>query len=169
MCRILVVYEPDSLERASSVVEAVEKGARETGAEVRVAPLGAAGVRDIEWADALALGVEGRGFGLPREAKRWMDALGFSGWRAFRDKAGCVFPTTARAGTETDAACRMLARILRTRGMEACTPQDLGVGDALDTPGTESSCDGFGEALGASFAARNGAAAPVQEARSRAS
>ncbi|MDZ7749222.1 MAG: hypothetical protein U5K43_10630 [Halofilum sp. (in: g-proteobacteria)] len=91
MCRILLLYETDAPSGSSAVAGAVARGAEAAGAEVRLRPLAEAGLQDIAWADALALGIEGRGATLPVEAKRWLDGLGFSGWRAFRDKPGCVF------------------------------------------------------------------------------
>lgn len=149
MCKILVIYETDTRAGVPGVVRAVARAASDAGAEVLLRPLDEAGLRDVHWADALALGIEGRGATLPRAAKRWLDALGFSGWRAFHGKSGCVFATaTAEMANpgDTAAACRMVARILGARGMEAVTPAELEA--APPTRGAE------GAALGHALAIR---------------
>lgn len=125
MCRILVVFEEynerGSVPGSASAVAACAEG---DGAEVRLRALEAAGLRDIAWADALAFGIDGRRARLPPEIKRWLDALGFGSWHDLRDKAGCVFATQGR-GSDAATSCRMVARILRSRGMETVTAAEL--------------------------------------------
>jgi len=126
---MLILYETDAIGRPPSVAEHVAEGARSAGADVRMAPLAEAGLEDVRWADALAVGASGEGATLPREAKRWMDALGFSGWRVLRGKRGCVFPTRRPGGADTASACRMLARILAARGMATAGASDMSIAD----------------------------------------
>jgi hypothetical protein len=86
---------------------------------------------DVRWADSLALGIEGLEDGVPRAAKVWLDTLGFSGWRAFRNKRGCVFATRFLEEDHTHRACRVLASRLSARGMDPSTPQDLGLRETV--------------------------------------
>lgn len=143
MCKTLVVFEYNDrggVPEAALVVAACAEG---HGAEVRLRALEAAGLRDISWADALAFGIDGRGARLPAEAKHWLDALGFGGWRHLRDKVGCVFATRGR-GSDSAAVCGLAARIFRSRGMETVTPAELGV--------PEPPHDDDGTAVGDTFA-----------------
>lgn len=126
MCKILVVFEYNERGCVPEAAAAVAKCAESDGLEVRLRALEAAGLRDIAWADALAFGIDGREACLPVETKRWLDALGFSGWRHLRDKAGCVFATRGR-GSDSAKACRVVAQTFRSRGMETVTPAELGV------------------------------------------
>jgi multimeric flavodoxin WrbA len=100
-------------------------------------------VEDIMWADALAFGINCHGSLLHFEIKHWLDALGFNGWRHLRDKVGCVFATQGQ-GNEKAEACRMVARLFRSRGMETVTPAELGV--------SEPPHDDDGTAIGQTFA-----------------
>lgn len=152
MCTLLVVYEPDGLDRVPPTVEAVAEGAREGGAEVHLRSLAEAVTRDVEACDALMLGIEERASGVPPAAKRWLDALGFTGWRAFRDKRGCVFATRSQA-TEV-GGCGALARVLEARGMRAVTPADMGCAPPVGTQGASGRA---AQALGLRFARRCGA------------
>jgi|GEM_PF-4190844 hypothetical protein len=143
MCRILVVFEYNergSVPEAASAVAACAEG---DGVEVRMQVLEAAGLEDIMWADALAFGIDGRGARRPPEIKRWLDALGFSGWQHLRDKAGCVFATRGPASDSAEA-CRMAARMFRSRGMETVTAAELKV--------PEPPYDDDGTAIGQTFA-----------------
>ena len=135
MTRVLLVFEHDDRGRLPDAVSAAAAAAEGAGAELRLRALEASGARDIAWADAMALGIDGRGAALPAQTKCWLDGLGFGGWRHLRDKPGCVFATRARGG-DSAAACRMVARILRSRGMDTVTPVEL------DVPGTVSGDDG---------------------------
>jgi multimeric flavodoxin WrbA len=112
------------------VIEAVADGGREAGAEIRLRSLAEAVTRDVEACDAIVLGVEEQESRMPPAAKRWLDALGFTGWRAFRDKRGCVFAT--RSQTTGEGGCVALARVLEARGMRALMPWDLGCTPPLD-------------------------------------
>ncbi len=143
MCKILVVFEYNERRCVPEAASAVAACAEGDGLEVRLRALDAAGLRDITWADALAFGIDGRGAGLPAETKRWLDALGFSGWRHLRDKVGCVLGTQGR-GSDSAAACGMVARVFRSRGMETVTPAELGV--------PEPPQDDDGTAIGQTFA-----------------
>ncbi len=143
MCRVLVVFEYNErgyVPEAASAVAACGAGA---GLEVRLRALEAAGLRDISWADALAFGVDGREARLPAATRRWLDALGFSGWRHLRDKAGCVFATRG-GGSNSAAACQVVARNFRLHGMETVTPAEIGV--------PEPPHDDYGRAIGQTFA-----------------
>lgn len=127
MLRVLVVYETDALGRPPAIAQDIARGAEESGAEVRTEALDEADLNDIRWADAVALGIEGRDSRPPHAVKHWLDAFGFSGWRAFRNKSGFVFATRPRDHASAQTTCRMLARLLNERGMEASTPSDLGM------------------------------------------
>lgn len=147
MCKLLVLYEYGPRADLADAAAAVMSGAEAAGAVVGLAPLGDATFADIVWADALALGIEARGSDLPREVKRWLDALGFSGWRGVLDgKPACVFAARLSASAEVDAACRITARVLGTRGMNAITAADLVAGGADRRT--------LGSILGARFAIR---------------
>lgn len=126
MSRILVVFEYDERGFVPAAAAAVAGCVEGDGLEVRLRALEAAGLRDITWTDALAFGIDGREACLPARTKRWLDALGFSGWRHLREKAGCVFATRG-SGSDSTAACRMVAQAFRSRGMETVTPAELGV------------------------------------------
>lgn len=126
MCRILVVFEYNRHGCVPEAAAAVAACAQGNGAEVRLRALEAARLCDIAWADALAFGIDGREARPSAETTRWFEALGFSGWRHLRDKAGCVFATQGR-GSDSAAACGLLARTFRQRGMETVTPAELGL------------------------------------------
>jgi multimeric flavodoxin WrbA len=142
MLRVLVLYEEDAIARAPRMARAIAQGSQESGADVRLAPLSEAGVDDVKWADALALGIEGRDNGVPQAAKQWLDALGFAGWRVFRKKSSCVFATHPWDGRGAHTSCRALARLLDARGMYTSTAADLGIHAA------ESSATAIGRRLG---------------------
>lgn len=128
MCKILLLFQYDARGRVPAVVAEAGAAAEANGADLRVRPIDSAGARDVAWADAMAIGIDGRDEALPADTKHWLDALGFSGWRHLQRKPGCVFATLARGG-DAAAACRMVARILRSRGMEAVTPIELDVAE----------------------------------------
>lgn len=127
MLRVLLVYETDSLGRTPSMVHDIAHGAEESGAKVRIESLSEAKPSEVQWADVVAVGIEGHESGLPRAAKRWLDTFGFSGWRAFRHKTGFVFTTRAGDKARADTTCCILARRLGERGMDTSTPADLGM------------------------------------------
>lgn len=150
MCKVLVLHESGpraDLDDLADAAAAVASGAEAAGAVVGLGPLADAALADIVWADALALGIEARGSDLPREVKRWLDGLGFSGWRGVLEgKPACVFPAGRAASAEMDAACRITARVLGARGMNAITAADLEA-DGVDRRT-------LGHILGARFALR---------------
>ena len=78
-------------------------------------------LRDVDWADHLALGIRGRGEYVPPAVKAWVDGLGFSDWRVFRDKTGCMIPIAGHDLADPDAppACRAVVHFLAARGMPA--------------------------------------------------
>lgn len=131
MLRVLVVYETDIVGRIPTAAQDLARGVEELGANVRIQALNEADLDDLRWADALALGIEGREGRLPQEAKHWLDVLGFSGWRALLNKRSCVFATRSRDNDTSHIACRVLASSLRTRGMDACTPAELGLRESM--------------------------------------
>lgn len=129
MCRLLIVLEADDLVRLPTMIREVAGGARTLGAEVRLRTLTDARLRDIEWADRLALGIRIRGGGVPPAVKRWVDGLGFSGWRVFRNKPGCVIPIAGHdtATSATPPACHAAAHLLAARGMSPITAGHTGI------------------------------------------
>lgn len=145
MLRVLVVYEADVLGRPPEIARDIARGVEDSGADVRTKALGEAGLRDLQWADTLALGIEGRETGLPQAVKHWLDALGFPGWRAFRNKSGFVFATRPRDHASAQTTCRILAHLMNERGMDTSTPADLGL------RGKMARGKAIGRALGAGF------------------
>lgn len=129
MCNILVLYEsapPAGLDDGAS---AVANGAEAAGANVALASFGEAALADIAWADGLALGIDARGSNLPWQVKRWLDALGFSGWRGvLNGKPACVFAAGRQGSPDADVACQATARVLEARGMNAVIPSELEAG-----------------------------------------
>jgi len=138
---MLIIFEADRRGRPAATARALAAGAGAAGTDIRLTSPEDTGAGDVRWADALALGISGRGAVLPREAKRRLDTLGFAGWRAFRGKPGCVFATTDRASADSDAACRMLARLLERRRMATWTTADPVLTQREDVPpGTAFAC-----------------------------
>lgn len=121
MCKLLMVLEADDLARPPSVLRALAGRARTEDAEVRLRTLTDVRLRDIDWADHLALGVRARGGHVPAAVKAWVDGLGFTGWRVFRDKPGCVIPIARHDPADPDAppAGRAVVHFLAARGMPA--------------------------------------------------
>lgn len=129
MCNILVLYESAPWAGSDDSASAVANGAEAAGADVVLASFGEAALADITWADALALGIDARGSNLPWQVKRWLDALGFSGWRGvLKGKPACVFAAGRQGGPDADSACRATARVLEARGMNAVIPSELEAG-----------------------------------------
>ncbi len=129
MCNILVLYESAPWAGSEECASEVASGAEAAGADVALASFGEAALADIAWADALALGIDARGSNLPWQVKRWLDALGFSGWRGvLKGKPACVFAAGRQGGPDADAACRATARVLEARGMNAVIPPELEAG-----------------------------------------
>ena len=148
MCRILLLYEHESLGGPPGIVRSVARGAERAGAEVRMRTMADAGRQDIRWADALALAIGGNR--LPSEVKAWLDALGFSGWRALRDKRGCVFTADPMREDGSVRAVRSAVHLLAARGMHIVPAGELG----LEQPSADSDGAAIGHALATRLAER---------------
>ncbi len=129
MCKLLIVFESDGLARPPGLIRAVAGSARTEGTEVRLRALPDVRLRDVDWADRLALAIRARGEDVPPAVKAWVDGLGFSGWRVFRDKPGCVIPITGPDLAHPDAppVCRAVANFLAARGMSPVTAGHAGI------------------------------------------
>lgn len=157
MCRILMLVESDLRTGPRLVASRVADSAAAAGAEVRRRDLAEAGPCDVAWADALALGIAARGGPRPHETKRWLDSLGFAGWRALREMPGCVFAADLAAGPVATAACRTAARVLGARGMRVFLPTELDAGD----PDEEAAWSALGRVLATRLAPRRPPAVAV--------
>jgi multimeric flavodoxin WrbA len=131
MCKLLILLDADDLVRLPAMIREVANGARTAGAEVRLRTLTDARLRDIEWADRLALGIRIRGGGVPPAVKRWVDGLGFCGWRVFRGKPGWVIPIAGHdvATSAAPPACHAAAHLLATRGMSPVIAGHSGIAE----------------------------------------
>lgn len=129
MQRVLVLFEKGRTAHTPDLVIRLARGAEMGGVDVRLRSLGAAGIDDVRWAQALVLALApARGREMPWAVKRWMDALGFVGWGSFEGKSGYIL--TGDPASAPDArACGLVARLLVCRGMALCSVDPQGDAD----------------------------------------
>ena len=113
MAKVLIVYDSRS-GNTEKMAKAVEQGAREAGASVRVQKVNDTRLGDLEWADGVILGSPTYFGGMSARMKGFIDkSIGLYMKGKLRNRAGAAFASADGTGTgaETTALSLLTAMI----------------------------------------------------------
>lgn len=109
MARVLIVYDSRT-GNTEKMATAVQQGAQQAGADVRLVKVKEARMSDLEWADGIILGAPTYFGAVPARMKGFIDkSVGlFARGMKLRDKVGAAFTSAAGTGTGAEPAALSL-------------------------------------------------------------
>ena len=132
MAKVLIVYDSRS-GNTEKMAKAVEQGAREAGANVRLLMVNEARLSDLEWADGIILGSPTYFGAMTARMKGFIDkSAGLFAKGRLQNKVGAAFTSAAGAGTGAEmTALSMITALIQYEAIIVSAP-----GRDLEWPGT---------------------------------